>query len=102
MIYILGERYNKKTFVDSIIMSSSNIQDILNYLNLEYIDYKKMTTMDLVIMREGDNERHYLSVNKSMIDSFGKLHTFYLKDVHKKNQYDEVKEKIQKWCEKFQ
>lgn len=101
MIYILGKHWlGENDELDEIIeIASTDIQDILDYLNLDYMKYYHMTDMTILIKPNAIHNHFVLRVNKDMIDSLEKYPSPILLD--NEDEYEDIKKKVSEWCFKI-
>ena len=98
MIYILGKHWlGEDDELDEVInIASTDIQDILNYLNLEDMQYHEMTDKMIVIKPNNIEDDYTLSVRKDMIDSLEKYASYFIRENH--DEYEDAKQKVSVWC----
>lgn len=101
MIYILGKHWlGENDELDEIIeIASTDIQDILDYLNLDYMKYYRMADMTILIKPNAIHNHFVLRVNKDMIDFLEKYPSPMLLD--NEAEYEDIKKKVSEWCSKI-
>lgn len=97
-IYLFGKNdYDNGYIEDAVEIATTDIQKILDHLSLSRMSYLTMTDYSIIVKIDGEEYSEELCVSKSMHEKLIKYPSTRL--LQYKSEYDDMKNKIMKWCE---
>lgn len=97
-IYLFGKNdYDNGYIEDAVEIATTDIQKILDHLSLSRMSYLTMTDYSIIVKIDGEEYSEELCVSKSMYEKLIKYPPTRL--LQYKSEYEEMKNKIIKWCE---
>ena len=98
MIYILGKYYlyDDDKLDEVIKVISNNIQDILDYLNIDNIPYYHMLDYALIISNEKSHYEYTIRISENMLQNLEKFPNELFFDDYE--EFKDMKNRIANWC----